>query len=283
MVSNEQNKASLRGVGVGLRHPHLTAILDNPGALPWFEILSDNYLVPGGPNLQILDTIRQDYPIAMHGVALSIGSNDPLNKAYLTKLKNLAARCEPAIISDHCCFVSHGGHYHPDLLPLPYTEEVLEHCRARILQIQDFLGRRILLENVSSYLTYQASDMTEAEFMAELAIRADCDLLVDINNIYVSAKNHKFNPIEYINTLPTSRVKQIHLAGFTDMKDYLLDSHGSEVAPPVWDLYDYALKQFGAVPTLIEWDNDLPDFEVLLNQAKLAESYMEKINAPELV
>jgi hypothetical protein len=252
------------GFGLGLRPTHYETILNDQPAVDWFEIISENYLVPGGRPLHYLDRIRERYPMVMHGVSLSIGTQDPLNREYLQQLRALADRIEPAWISDHLCWTgAHGLNAH-DLLPLPYTEEALKHVAARVSEVQDFLGRRILLENVSSYVSYPESEMSEWEFLRELAIRADCLILLDINNIYVSSVNHEFDPQAYLNAIPPERVWQFHLAGHRNHGDYIIDTHDEPVIDPVWELYEAAIRRFGRVSTMIERDDNIPPLAELL-------------------
>jgi len=252
------------GFGLGLRIPHYQAILDNEPAVDWFEILSENYMVPGGKPLHFLDRVRSRYPIVMHGVSLSIGSTDPLNKDYLKALKELAARAEPAWISDHLCWTGvHGKNMH-DLLPLPYTEEAITHVADRIAQVQDFLGRQILIENVSSYVTYKDSGVSEWEFLTAVVERADCLILLDVNNIYVSSFNHGFDPIEYLDGVPRSRVQQFHLAGHRNLDTHIIDTHDEPIVDPVWKLYEAAVQRFGPISTMIERDDNIPPLEELL-------------------
>ena len=258
------DKPSYLGFGLGLRPAHYEAILNESPAVDWFEIVSENYLVPGGKPLHYLERIRQRYPMVMHGVSLSIGSTDPLNHDYLKQLKQLADRIEPAWISDHMCFTgAHGVNAH-DLLPLPYTEEAIRHVVARVSEVQEFLGRRILLENVSSYVTYPESEMHEWDFLGEIAERADCLILLDINNIYVSGFNHEFDPREYLEAVPVKRVQQFHLAGHRNHGDYIVDTHDEPVIDPVWQLYKTAVRHFGRVSTMIERDDNIPPLPTLL-------------------
>jgi len=264
MIKSESKSRPYLGFGLGLRIPHYQTILDTKPAVDWFEIISENYMVPGGKPLHFLDSIRRHYPIVMHGVSLSIGSTDPLNQDYLKGLKQLAARVEPAWISDHLCWTGvHGKNMH-DLLPLPYTEETIKHVADRIAQVQDYLGRQILIENVSSYLTYKDSGVTEWEFLTAVVERADCLMLLDVNNIYVSSFNHDFDPIEYLDGVPVERVQQFHLAGHRNLDTHIIDTHDEPIVDPVWDLYEAAIKRFGAVSTMIERDDNIPPLEELL-------------------
>lgn len=263
------------GFGLGLRPVHYEAVLaDSAGPAPpidWFEIISENYMVPGGRPLHYLERIRARYPLVMHGVSLSIGAADALDADYLRNLKTLAARIEPAWISDHLCWSgAHGTNLH-DLLPLPYTEEAVRHVTRRVQQVQDTLGRRILLENVSSYVSYRQSEMTEWEFLTEIVERADCSILLDINNIYVSSVNHDFDPRTYLHAVPIERVRQFHLAGHQNHGDYIVDTHDAPVVDPVWELYTEAVRRFGRVATMIERDANIPPLAELvaeLNHAR---------------
>lgn len=252
------------GFGLGLRPKHYDAILAERPEIDWFEILTENYLDLDSQAVAYLDHIRAFYPIVMHGVSLSIGSSDVLNKDYLRKVKCLAERMEPAWISDHLCWTGiHHVNTH-DLLPLPYTSEALKLVVSHIQQAQDFLGRQILIENVSSYLSYSASEMTEWDFLSAVVKEADCFILLDVNNVYVSAQNHQFDAYRYLDALPVDKVVQIHLAGHTQQGSHLIDTHDALVIQPVWDLYAAALKRFGRVSTMIERDDHIPDLAVLL-------------------
>lgn len=252
------------GFGLGLRPTHYETILNDSPAIDWLEIISENYLVPGGKPLHYLDRIRSRYPMVMHGVSLSIGSQDPLNREYLKQLRSLADRIEPKWISDHLCWTgAHGINAH-DLLPLPYTEEALRHVVARVGEVQDFIGRRLLLENVSSYVTYPESEMCEWDFLREISTRADCLILLDINNIYVSSVNHEFDPLTYLEAIPADRVWQFHLAGHRNLGDYIIDTHDEPVIDPVWQLYARAVQHFGNVSTMIERDDNIPPLPELL-------------------
>lgn len=264
IVSSKALSKTIQGFGLGLRTEHYQDFIQRKPAVDWLEIISENYLVPGGKPLHFLDTIRRDYPMVMHGVSLSIGSTDPLNRDYLKQLKALIKRVQPAWVSDHLCWTGVGHTNLHDLLPLPYTEAALRHLTERIQRVQDFLGQRILLENVSSYVSYRADEMTEWEFIAELAKRADCLLLLDVNNIYVSSVNHSFDPRQFIDAIPHERVQQIHLAGHEKHDDYIIDTHDHAICAEVWSLYDYAVQCFGQVPTMIERDDHIPPLDDLL-------------------
>jgi uncharacterized protein (UPF0276 family) len=264
------------GFGLGLRKEHYEAILQEKPKVDWFEILTENYLVEGGKPLHYLDRIRADYPMVMHGVSLSIGGTDPLNFDYLRQVKALADRIEPVWISDHLCWTGVDSLNLHDLLPLPYTEEVLHHVARRVGQVQEFLGRRILLENVSSYVSYADSEMSEGEFLAAAAEAADCLILLDINNIYVSARNHGFDPDDYLNHIPVERVWQFHLAGHFDRGDLLIDTHDRVVIDEVWALYEAAAARFGTVSTMIERDDDIPPLGVLIEELNRARRIGER-------
>jgi uncharacterized protein (UPF0276 family) len=260
------------GFGLGLRKEHYEAILQGQPTVDWFEILTENYLVDGGKPLHYLDRIRTQYPLVMHGVSLSIGGTDPLNFDYLRQVKALTERIEPVWISDHLCWTGVDGFNLHDLLPLPYTEEALKHVVRRVGQVQEFLGRRILLENVSSYVSYADS----GEFLAAMAEAADCLILLDINNIYVSARNHGFDPYEYLNHIPAERVWQFHLAGHFDRGDLLIDTHDRPMIDEVWALYEAAAARFGPVSTMIERDDDIPPLEVLIEELNRARRIGER-------
>ena len=258
------------GFGLGLRTQHYEAIRAERPAIDWFEIISENYLVPGGRPLDYLDRIRADYPMAMHGVSLSIGSDDPLDRDYLRRIAALAKRVEPAWISDHLCWTGVGGRNMHDLLPLPYDEATLDHVVERIGQVQDALGRRLVLENVSSYVTYRRSTMPEWDFLAAVARRADCLILLDVNNIYVSAFNHDFDPLAYLDAIPAERVQQIHLAGHEDNGSHIIDTHDHPVIDPVWRLYGEAIRRCGPVSTMIERDDNIPPLGELVAELEQA-------------
>ncbi len=264
------------GFGVGLRTKHYNHILKNWPQVDWFEIISENYMVDGGRPLFILDQILAHYPVVMHGVSLSIGTTDPLNKDYLKKLKKLIGRVQPKWVSDHLCWTGAKGHNLHDLLPLPYNEETIHHVAGRIQQVQDFLGRQILIENVSSYMEFCNSTMPEWAFLKAVVEESDCKILLDINNIYVSSVNHNFNPIDYLEGIPVNRVIQFHLAGHSDMKTHLLDTHDHPVKNDVWELYRYALNRFGSVSTMIERDDAIPPFPKLMTELEIAKKIYEE-------
>lgn len=257
-------------VGVGLREAHVADVLRDKPPLGWFEALADNYLAPGGPALHGLEMVRRDYPLALHCVGMSLGSVGPLDYDYLAAVKRLAERFDALWISDHLCFTSVGDAPMHDLLPLPFTEEAVECAALKIREAQDFLGQRILIENVSSYLTYRHSTMDEVEFLAAVAARADCDVLLDLNNWYVNVRNHGYRTSDVFERLPLERVREVHLGGFRNRGDFLLDAHDHPVADPVWRLFEVFVARRRDVPVLIEWDNALPAFETLLGEADKA-------------
>ena len=272
------------GFGLGLRPVHYPDFLREPQAVDWLEFISENYMVPGGKPLAMLDAILEKYPVAMHGVSLSLGSTDGLDRNYLADLKKLVRYVEPMWVSDHLCWTGvHGRNTH-DLLPMPYSEEALKLVVRHVQQVQDTLGQRILLENVSSYLDYRSSEMSEWEFLRQVSEQADCLLLLDVNNIYVSSINHGFDALAFLKHLPANRVQQIHLAGHSDHGDYIVDTHDHPVAEPVWALYRQACGIFGEVATMIERDDNIPDLAELiteLNRARsiAAETFAELENA----
>lgn len=282
MPPNAMTQAS-PGFGLGLRPDHYPDFLAGPQPVDWLEIISENYMVPGGKPLAMLDRFRADYPMAMHGVSLSIGSDEPLDMDYLAQLKALEQRVEPLWISDHLCWTGINAHNTHDLLPLPYDAPALDCVVGNIGRVQDYLGRRILIENPSSYVTFRSSDRSEWDFLSEMAERADCLLLLDVNNIYVSARNHGFDPLDYLAGLPGHRIQQIHLAGHSDMGDYVIDTHDSDVCDDVWTLYSAAIGMFGPVATMIERDDDIPplaDVLAELDRARaLAASPAEPVDA----
>ncbi len=258
------------GFGVGLRPPHYKLIVETHPKVDWFEVISENFMVEGGRALEVLAAVREHYPIAMHGVSMSLGSTDPLNRNYLGRLRDLARRFEPAWISDHLCWTGVGGRNLHDLLPLPYTEEAIRHVVARIRQVNETLERPILIENVSSYMAFADSTMTEWEFISTIAEEADCGILLDINNIFVSAFNHRFDANEYIDAVPVERVVQYHLAGHSDHGTHLLDTHDHPIRDEVWALYKRAVRRFANVAAIVEWDDNIPEFAVLAEASERA-------------
>jgi uncharacterized protein (UPF0276 family) len=254
--------------------------LDGDPEVDWFEVISDNYMIPGGQPLRMLDQIRERYPVVMHGVSLSIASTAPLDMDYLQSLKALAERVQPKWISDHLCWTGvHGVNLH-DLLPIPYTKEALDHVVDRITQVQDFLGRRLTIENVSSYVSFGQSEMTEWEFVTEVAERADCWLLFDVNNVYVSAFNHGFSAQDFLNGVPRDRVVQFHVAGHSHEESHIIDTHDHPVCDEVWDLYRDTVKHFGPVSTMIERDDNIPPLAELVEELNHARAIASEVLGP---
>jgi uncharacterized protein (UPF0276 family) len=274
--ANTQDKPNL-GYGLGLRTDHYQTIVDERPEVDWFEIISENYMVGGGKPLHFLDKVRENYPLVMHGVSLSIGSTDPLDKEYLKALKGLAERVEPAWISDHLCWTGVDGVNMHDLLPLPYNEQTIDHVVDRISQVQDILGRQLMMENLSSYVTYNQSTMSEWDFLSEVAERSDCLILLDVNNVYVSSVNHSFDPMDYILALPAKRIWQIHIAGHTtnESGSIMIDTHDMPVKEAVWNLYADTIKHLGPVSTMIERDDNIPPLSELLDELSLARTIGE--------
>jgi uncharacterized protein (UPF0276 family) len=254
------------GFGLGLRTTHYDRILAEHPRVDWFEALSENYMVRGGKPLHYLERIRADYPLVLHGVSMSIGSCDPLDFDYLRQLKALIDRFEPLWVSDHLCWTGVAGRNTHDLLPLPYSREAAGHVASRIRRVQDFLGQRMLIENVSSYVNFAQSEMTEWDFLVEIAERADCLLLLDVNNVYVSGFNHGFDARHYIDALPRERIQQIHLAGHSNCETHIIDTHDAPVADEVWKLYGYAIETLGPVATMIERDDNIPDLATMVSE-----------------
>ena len=261
--------------GIGLRPVHYQAMLAQMPAVSFLEVHSENFFGDGGQPLKYLSRFREDYPISTHGVGLSLGSTDPLDRDHLKKLKRLVDMIDPVLVSEHLCWVGVNGRFLNDLLPLPYTDESLTHVIHRVGEVQDFLKRPILIENVSSYLEFVDSTIPEWEFVREVASRAGCQILLDVNNIYVNAVNHDFDAVTYLDAIAPDSVGEIHLAGFQDTGEVLIDTHGAAVCDEVWRLYQYAIQRFGNVPTLIEWDTDIPALSVLLGEAEKADRIVE--------
>jgi uncharacterized protein (UPF0276 family) len=265
------------GHGVGLRPPHYPAVLEGAPGIDWFEVITENFMVEGGNARRVLRAVRERWPIVLHGVSMSLGSTDPLDEAYLDRLAALAREVEPALISDHLCWNRHGGRTGHDLWPMPFTEEALGHLAARVAHVQERLGRRILVENVSRYVAYRHDEMTEWEFLSALAERADCGLILDVNNAYVSGRNLGFDPARLVDGVPAARVGYVHLAGFSDQGTHLLDSHDHPVADEVWALYRRVVERAGAVPTLIEWDDAIPTFPRLCAESARARAVADEV------
>jgi uncharacterized protein (UPF0276 family) len=263
---------------MGLRREHYDLVLTERPPVEWFEVVTENYLDTGGRPLAVLEAVRRDYPVALHGVALSIGSADPLDERYLERLRLLAERIDPAFVTDHLCWTGVDGRSLYDLLPVPYTEEALAHVTERVRRVQDRLGRRILLENPSTYIEYRCSQMPEWEFLAALAERADCGILLDVNNVHVTCTNHGHDARRYVEHVPPERVGYLHLGGFTDLGTFLFDTHSAAVAPEVWQLYELAARHVGRVSTLIEWDAAIPPFATVQGEVAHARAVMEKVH-----
>ena len=272
---------AVQGFGLGLRTEHYSDFIAAPQRVDWLEIISENYLVDGGKPLHFLDRIRRDYPMVMHGVSLSIGSTDPLDSDYLRQLKALFKRVEPAWVSDHLCWTGTDSLNLHDLLPLPYSEATLRHLAPRVAQVQDLLGCPFLLENVSSYVSYRADEMSEGEFIGELVAGTDCQLLLDVNNVYVSSVNHGFDPQIFIDAVTASAVRQIHLAGHEDHGDYIIDTHDHPICDAVWDLYVYSVRRLGAVPTMIERDDQIPPLGELIAELDAVRVVAERVVAEQ--
>lgn len=262
--------AQVDGFGLGLRVEHYQNFLDQQPRVDWLEMTSENFMVPGGKPLFYLDAIRSHYPMVMHGVSLSIGSCDPLDMQYLGELKALIERVEPAWVSDHLCWTGVDHTNLHDLLPMPYTEEALQHMCRRVDQVQNYLGRPLVLENVSSYVNFTFDEMPEWAFIAALLKRSGCQLLLDVNNVYVSSVNHGFDAKTYIDAMPAAQIRQIHLAGHEDHGDYIIDTHDHDVCEPVWALYEYTVQRLGLLPTLIERDDNMPPLAALLDELDMA-------------
>ena len=279
MPANQYNGFTDYGIGIGLRVPHFRHILAEKPVVDWFEIISENFMVDGGRPLEVLDQILEQYRVVQHGVATYFGSADNLDKTHLKKLKRLVRRTNTPWLSDHLCWGSVDGRYTHDLLPMPYTFAVAKHTAEKIKAARDVLEVPICVENVSSYAEYHASEMTEWEFLSEVVELADCGILLDVNNIYVSSKNHSFNPYDYLNNIPHHRVGQIHIAGHSKFEKYILDTHDHPVLDPVWKLYAHAVKLVGNTATLLEWDDRIPTFDEVHREALKANKFRETVVA----
>ncbi len=275
-MTNRWNFPDL-GLGVGLRKDHFGHILENWPVVDWFEIVSENFMDTEGRPLYVLDQIAEHYPIVMHGVSMSIGSTDPVNFEYLGKLKALAERVDAVWLGDHVCWTGVAGLNGHDLYPIPYNEETLDFLVERIRIVQDFLERPLILENPSTYLTFASSTMCEEEFLTRMADEADCGLLLDVNNVYVTCRNHNLDPLKYLDGIPYERVVQIHLAGHTDKGTHCIDTHDGRVIEPVWELYAYTLRHSGSTATLLEWDAKIPSFEEVHAEALKAAAFRNTI------
>jgi hypothetical protein len=258
------------GHGVGVRPEHYTAWLSSAPKVDWVEAITENHFSKGGRPNAVLEKLRNEFPVVLHGVSLGIGSVDPIDGGHLRALLELVERIDPAYVSEHLSWGRYQGHYAHELLPLPCTEEAVALVVDRVREVQDLLRRQILLENVSSYVAYRESTMTEWELLARVAEAADCGILLDLNNVYVSARNHGFDPMAYLDALPASRVAQFHVAGHRDTGRYVLDTHDGPIDEPVWDLYREAVRRFGRVPTLVEWDQRLPPLREVVAQSEKA-------------
>ena len=274
MPANRFNGYTDYGIGIGLRIPHYNHILERKPVVDWFEIISENYMIDGGRPLAILDQILEQYRVVQHGVSMYFGSAEKLNREHLKRLKRLVKRTKTPWLSDHLCWGSVDGKYSHDLLPMPYTFEAAKLTARKVREVRDYLEVPIAVENVSSYAEFHVSEMTEWEFLNEVVERADCGILLDVNNIYVSSKNHSFNPFDYLNSVSTERVAQIHLAGHSKFEKYILDTHDHPVIDPVWKLYDHAIQRVGATATLLEWDDHIPSFEEVHGHALKAQKYL---------
>jgi hypothetical protein len=281
-TAKENGRPPYLGFGLGLRPQHYRDILDGTPEVDWFEVISENYMVPGGQPLAILDRIAERYPVVMHGVSLSIASTQAFDEDYLDGLNVLARRVRPKWISDHLCWTGvHGVNLH-DLLPFPYTREALDHVVSRVAYVQERIGRPLCLENVSTYVQFGQSEMAEWEFISELTRRTGCWLLFDVNNVYVSAFNHGYDAMAFLNGIPSDRVIQFHLAGHSDMVNYVVDTHDHPVRDEVWDLYEAALQRFGPVSTMIERDDHIPPLTEMLDELTHARVLAEKVLGPKL-
>ena len=279
MPANRFNGYKDFGVGIGLRIPHYNHIFEKKPVVDWFEIISENYMVEGGRQLQVLDQILERYRVVQHGVSMYFGSAEPLNREHLRRLKKLVRRTNTPWLTDHLCWGSVDGRYSHDLLPMPYTFEAARRTAQKVREARDFLEVPIAVENVSSYAEYHVSEMTEWEFLNEVVEQADCGILLDVNNIYVSSRNHSFDPFEYLRSVPAERVAQIHIAGHSNYEKYILDTHDHPVLDPVWQLYAKAIEMSGPTPTLLEWDDHIPSFDEVHKEALKARKYIPASSA----
>jgi uncharacterized protein (UPF0276 family) len=277
MPANRFNNFTDYGIGLGLRVPHYQHILSRKPTCDWFEIISENFMVDGGRPLHVLDQILEQYRVVQHGVAMYLGSTDPLDREHLRKLKRLVKRTNTPWLSDHLCWGSIDGSYSHDLLPLPYTFEAAHHVAQRIREVRDYLEVPILVENVSSYAEFHDSEMSEWEFLSEVVEKADAGILLDVNNIYVSSQNHGFNAYEYLDHIPHQRVGQIHIAGHSKFEKYILDTHDHPVLDPVWKMYAYAIRATGPTATLLEWDDRIPTFDEVHHEALKAGRFCQEL------
>jgi uncharacterized protein (UPF0276 family) len=282
MAANRFNGYTDFGIGIGLRIPHYQHIFAEKPVVDWFEIISENYMVDGGRPLQVLDQILERYRVVQHGVAMYFGSAQPLNREHLRRLKLLARRTKTPWLSDHLCWGSVDGRYTHDLLPMPYTREAVAKTAANIRQVQDFIEIPVVVENVSSYAEFHESEMTEWEFLNEVVEAADCGILLDVNNIYVSSQNHGFDPLRYVDSVPADRVAQIHIAGHSKFEKYILDTHDHPVLEPVWGLYARAIERCGPTATLLEWDDNIPTFDEVHGEAMKAAKFLNSQGAQVL-
>jgi uncharacterized protein (UPF0276 family) len=280
MPANRFNGFTNYGVGIGLRVPHYRHILEKRPVVDWFEIISENYLIDGGRPLSILDSILDQYRVVQHGVSMYFGSADPLSREHLRRLKSLVRRTKTPWLSDHLCWGSVDGTYTHDLLPMPYTFEAARITAEKVRQAQDFLEIPIAVENVSSYAEFHVSQMTEWEFLNEVVEQADCGILLDVNNIYVSSQNHNFDPRTYVDAIPAERVAQIHIAGHSKFEKYILDTHDHPVLDPVWSLYARAIERCGPTATLLEWDDSIPSFDEVHAEALKANRFLQPDTTP---
>ncbi len=279
MPANSFNGFTDLGVGIGLRIPHYRHILSEKPVVSWFEIISENYMIDGGRPLQILDQILANYRVVQHGVSMYFGSPEAPDHEHLKRLKALVQRTKTPWVTDHLCWGSVDGTYTHDLLPMPYTFAAARHTAQKIREVRDFLEVPIAVENVSSYAEFHVSEMTEWEFLTEVVELADCGILLDVNNIYVSSRNHNFDPLDYVNAVPAERVAQMHIAGHSKFEKYILDTHDHPVMDPVWKLYERAIERVGRTATLLEWDDKIPSFDEVHKEALKAKQFMPEMAA----